>query len=192
VAFSAATGNNIDIYIADVLTGEVDRLSTSTCHEKCLGWSRDGEWLYCKSDRDDAWWVWKVRVDGSETVDIMEKDVFRLAESVDGEHLVYSRADTSGVWSVYLDGTDEQCIVNEPGIVVPCGWRETERGIYFFNMEGRALSLWLEDAETGESSKLASGGTFFAINLDVSPSGDAVIFDSQEPLGTDLALVEDF
>ena len=119
VAFSAAPGNHIDIYIADVRTGTVERLSTSGRHEKCLGWSRDGRWLYCKSDRDDAWWVWKTRPDGSETVDIMEKDVFRLAESTDGTRLVYSRADTSGVWSVSVDGTGEQCLVDEPGTVVP-------------------------------------------------------------------------
>jgi Tol biopolymer transport system component/DNA-binding winged helix-turn-helix (wHTH) protein len=192
LAFSAAAGNHIDIYVADIRTGRVDRLTTSSRHEKCLGWSRDGEWLYCKSDRDGAWWVWKMRVGGSEIVDIMEKDVFRLAESPDGMRLTYSRADTSGVWTVSVDGTGERCLIDEPGIVVPCGWRETEKGIYFFNMEERALSLCFKDGVTGESSKLASGGDFFAINLDVSPSGNAVIFDRQEPLGVDLALVEHF
>ena len=192
MAFSAAPGSHIDIYIADVRTGKVERLSTSSRHKKCLGWSRDGRWLYCKSDRDDAWWVWKTRTDGSETVDIMEKDVFRLAEATDGTRLIYSRADTSGVWSVSIDGRGEQCLVDEPGTVVPCGWRETEKGIYFFNMEEGAISLWLKDAATGESSVLAPGGDFFAVNLDVSPSGDAVIFDRQEPMGSDLALVESF
>jgi len=192
VAFSAAPGNHIDIYVADVVTGKVERLTTSDRHEKCLGWSRDGRWLYCKSDRDDAWWLWKMRTDGSETVDIMDKDVFRLAESPGGTRLTYSRADTSGVWSVSADGTGEQCIVDEPGTVVPCGWRETEKGIYFFNMEDGALNLWFEDAATGKASMLVSAGDFFAVNLDVSPSGDAVIFDRQEPVGSDLVLVEDF
>ena len=192
LAFSAATGNHIDIYVAEMGTGEVERLTTSERHEKCLGWSRDGEWLYCKSDRDDAWWVWKMRADGSEIVDIMERDVFRLAESPEGERLTYSRADTSGVWSVSTAGTDEQCLVNEPVIVVPCGWRETAEGIYFFNMEERALSLWFKDGTTGESSVVVSGGDYFGINLDVSPAGDAVIFDRQEPLGVDLVLVERF
>jgi hypothetical protein len=93
---------------------------------------------------------------------------------------------------VTLAGTDEQCIINEPGTVVPCGWRETTDGIYFFNAEERAVNLWFRDRATGSSSKIASGADFFAINLDVSPIGHAVVFDRLEHKGSDLALVEDF
>jgi Tol biopolymer transport system component/DNA-binding winged helix-turn-helix (wHTH) protein len=198
IAFSAAPGNTFAIYIADVETGEVWSLSdlnrsTSARHQMCLGWSRDGRSLYCKSDRDDGWWVWKIRVDRgpgeSVTVDIMQKDVFRLAESVDGKHLTYSRADTSGVWQALLDGTDEQCVINEPGTVVPCGWREAEAGIYFFCFGEGTLNLCFHDSETGEATRLASGGNFFAINIDVAPAGDAVVFDRLEPIGSDLVVV---
>jgi Tol biopolymer transport system component/DNA-binding winged helix-turn-helix (wHTH) protein len=192
VAFSAAPGNRTAIFVADVTTGEVTRLSTSSGHEKCLGWSRDGQWLYCKSERDESWWVWRIREDGSAVVDIMEKDVFRLAESCDGKRLIYSRADTSGVWSASLDGTDEECIVNGPGTVVPCGWRETATGIYAFSMDEGRLSLWHRDADAGDAAMVASGSDFMAINLDVSPGGEAVIVDHLDILGSDLALVEDF
>ncbi|MFH1314050.1 MAG: winged helix-turn-helix domain-containing protein [Candidatus Eisenbacteria bacterium] len=192
IAFSAAPGNQTAIYVADIETGEVTRLSASDKHEKCLGWSRDGEWLYCKSERSEAWWVWKIRSDGSDAVDLMEEDVFRLAESSDGRRLVYSRADTSGVWSTTLAGTEKACLINEPGTVVPCGWRETEKGIYFFNVDEGAVSLWLKDAATGEVERLATGAEFFAINLDVSPAGDAVVFDRMGPIESDIALVEAF
>jgi Tol biopolymer transport system component/DNA-binding winged helix-turn-helix (wHTH) protein len=197
VAFTAAPGTHSAIYIADVETGEVHRLRGSPeakggRHEKCLGWSRDGQWLYCKSERDEAWRVRKIRTDGTDIVDIMDKDVFRLAESTDGEHLVYSRADTSGVWTASLDGDDERCIIDEPGTVVPCGWRETGDKVFFFSAEGRAINLMVRDRATGAASRVASGASFFAINLDVSPLGDAVVFDRLEHLGSDLALVEGF
>jgi dipeptidyl aminopeptidase/acylaminoacyl peptidase len=192
VAFSAAPGSQTAIFVADVETGVVERLSASRRHEKCLGWSRDGRWLYCKSERDDSWWVWRMRSDGSEVVDIMQKDVFRLAESTDGKRLIYSRADTSGVWSSSLDGTDEKCIINDPGTVVPCGWRETATGIYSFCMDEGILTLWHRDADTGDASMVASGADFIAINLDVSPGGEAVIVDHLDILGSDLVLVEDF
>ncbi len=192
VAFSAAPGNYTAMYIVDLETEEVRCLSTSDRHEKCLGWSRDGEWLYCKSERDDAWWVWKRRIDGSESVDIVEEDIFRLAEATDGKRLLYSRADTTGVWSVNLDGTGRQCVVNGPGYVVPCGWREVEEGIYFFSADESTISLWLLDAASGETSLVASSRSFFAINLDVSPDGMAVIYDHSGPFHSDLVLVEDF
>ena len=191
VAFTAAPGSYTSIYVGDVETGEVTRLSSSDRHEMCLGWSRDGEWLYCKSERDDSWWVWKMRADGSEVVDIMEQDVFRLAESTDGTRLIYSRADTSGVWCTSIDGTDETCMINEPGVVVPCGWREDPEGVYFFNIYEGNICMWLQDAGTGQSAMVTSEADFNSTNIDVSPHGRAVIYDRVEHTGSDLSIVDD-
>jgi Tol biopolymer transport system component/DNA-binding winged helix-turn-helix (wHTH) protein len=191
VAFTAAPGSYTAIFVADVETGEVERLSTSDRHESCLGWSRDGEWLYCKSEREDAWWVWKMRADGSEVVDIMEANVFRLAESSDGERLIYSRTDTSGVWSTTTEGTDERCIADEPGMVVPCGWREDPEGLHFFSVYEGDICMWFKDAEGGAPALRASEADFRAINLDAGPRGEAVIFDRVQHTGSDLLLVED-
>jgi Tol biopolymer transport system component/DNA-binding winged helix-turn-helix (wHTH) protein len=197
LAFSAAPDNLTGVCIADIETGIVRCLSRSERHEMALGWSRDGRWLYCKVDRDDAWWVRKVRVDGSEAVDLMPRDVFRLAESVDGQQLIYSRADTSGVWAVSIDGADEVCLVNQPEMVVPCGWREVEKGLYFFTVErtgdgSRTITLRFKDRATGEVAVIATSPDFAAVNIDVSPNGDAVLTDRLEPLGSDLALVAGF
>jgi Tol biopolymer transport system component/DNA-binding winged helix-turn-helix (wHTH) protein len=192
LAFSAAPGSYTAIYVVDLDTREVRRLSTSDRHEKCLGWSRDGEWLYCKSDRGDAWQVWKIRTNGSERVEVMERDVFRLAESTDAGRLLYSRADTSGVWSAGLDGTDERCVVNTPDTVVPCGWREVGSGLYFFSTTETDISLRFLDTSTGENSFIVSSRRFFTINLDVSPDGRAVIYDRLETLGSDLMIVDSF
>lgn len=192
VAFTAAPGSRAGIHIADVETGEVRCLSTAASHEMCLGWSRDGQWIYCKSEQDDAWRVRKMRTAGGEAVDIMERDIFRLAESADGKRIIYSLADTTGVWTASVAGTDEVCIVDEPATVVPCGWRETGRGVYFFSLEGRVLSLRLLDPATGESSLVTSGADMVGVDIDVSPEGDAVVFDRFEPQGSDLAIVENF
>lgn len=190
VAFSAAPGNQTSIYVADVESGEVKGISASASHEKCLGWSRDGEWIYCKSERDGTWWVWKTRPDGGGTQDIMDRNVFRLAESLDGERLVYSRTDTSGVWTCGLGGEDERCLVDEPGTVVPCGWRESESGLYSFCFQEGVFTLMFRDAATGIDSVIASGPDLVAVNLDVCPRGEAVVVDRFEILGSDLYIVD--
>ena len=192
LAFTAAPGSRAGIYVADVATGEVKCLSASAAHEKCLGWSRDGDWIYLKSEQDHTWRIRKMRAGGGEVVDLMDRDVFRLAESTDGRRVIYSRADTSGVWAASTAGTGEVCLVDQPDRVVPCGWRETGRGIYFFSFRDGVISLWLLDASTAERSLLASGANMVGVNIDVSPSGDAVIFDRLEPKGSDLAIVESF
>ncbi len=190
VAFSAAPGSYTSIYVADRETGEVRRVTSSQRHEQCLGWSRDGDWIYGKSERDEAWWVWKMRTDGSGRTDLMQKDVFRMAESRDGRHLLYSRADTSGVWESLVDGTDEHCVVNEPETVVPCGWRESADGIYFFCLYDGDLTLRFLDRSTGVASPVISSAYFLAINIDVSPDGRSVICDRLEITGSDLVLVD--
>jgi len=133
-----------------------------------------------------------MRADGSEVVDIMQKDVFRLAETAEGGRLMYSRADTSGVWCVSADGTGETCLINEPGIVVPCGWREDPEGVYFFNRYEGGVCMWLRDAVTGNSTMLTSEADFHSTNIDVAPHGEAVIYDRVEHTGSDLSIVEDF
>ena len=95
VAFSAAAENVAGIYVADIETGRVRCLSESDQHQVVLGWSRDGRSLYCKIDRRRPL-VGEADGPGRERhSDLMEKDVFRLAESIDGRRLIYSRSDTS-------------------------------------------------------------------------------------------------
>lgn len=202
IAFSAAPDNLTGVYVAEVETGIVTSLSKSDCHEIALGWSRDGRWLYCKVERDGAWWVRKVPVNGRDVgrggaVDLMPRDLFRLAESADGQRLIYSRQDTTGVWACALDGTAEVCLVNQPETVIPCGWRYTEQGIYFFTLDRPpggpgSISLRFRHSATGEVTTITTSPNFVAVNMDVSPIGDAVVIDRLESLGSDLALVKDF
>jgi len=197
VAFSAAREDVAGIYVADAETRRVRCVSESDQHQVVLAWSRDGRWLYCKTDRDGHWWVRRVALDGQEAADIMEKDVFRLAESLDGTRLVFSRADISSIWSVAADGSDEVCLADAPEMVIPRGWREVEQGLYFFSMAvesapPRTVSLWFRDRATGEIRALAASPDFASSSIDVSPDGAYVIADRLEDLGSDLVLVEDF
>jgi Tol biopolymer transport system component/DNA-binding winged helix-turn-helix (wHTH) protein len=197
VAFSAARENVAGIYVADLESRRVRCVSESDQHQVALGWSRDGRWLYCKIDRDGHWWVRRVALDAGEVTDIMEKDVFRLAESVDGTRLVFSRADISSIWSVAPDGSDEVCLADSPGMVIARGWREVEQGLYFFSMAveseaPRTISLCFKDRVTGETRALAAVADFASSNLDVSPDGAYVIADRLEDLGSDLVLVGGF
>jgi len=197
VAFSAAPENVAGIYVADVETGRVRCVSESERHQVALGWSRDDRSLYCKVDRDGHWWVRKIALDGGGRTDIVERNVFRLAESIDGRNLIFSRSDTSGVWSVSADGTDEVCLASEPDQVVACGWREVERGLYFFSLAAgqdrpRTITLCFRDRATGETSVVATSVDFVGFNIDISPEGDYVLADRLQELGSDLALVRDF
>lgn len=197
VAFSAAPESVAGIYVADTEIRRVRCVSDAGQHQVVLGWSRDGRGLYWKTVRDGHWWVRRVALDGGEVTDIMERDVFRLAESTDGSRLVFSRGDLSSIWSVAPDGSDEVCLADRPEMVIPRGWREVERGLYFFSMDVEsgtpgAISLCFKDWSTGETRILATNTEFASSNIDVSPNGDYVIADRLEDLGSDLVLVEDF
>ncbi|MFZ1947553.1 MAG: hypothetical protein WAW06_08405, partial [bacterium] len=89
-----------------------------------------------------------------------------------------------------------RCLIDQPRQVAACGWRENEDGFFFFAFERapggpHVISLYFRDL-AGRATELATSPDFAAVNLDVSPQGDAVVIDRLENLGSDIALVEDF
>ena len=45
VAFSSDRDGDFDVYVANVFTGEVERISESTVDDRNPGWSAEGRWL---------------------------------------------------------------------------------------------------------------------------------------------------
>jgi len=45
VAFSSDRNGDFDVYVANVFTGEAERISESTVDDRNPGWSADGRWL---------------------------------------------------------------------------------------------------------------------------------------------------
>jgi Tol biopolymer transport system component/DNA-binding winged helix-turn-helix (wHTH) protein len=192
IGFEAALETHSAIYFVNVETGEIHPLSTSDQHEWCLGWSQDGRWLYGKSERGADWQVWKKRLDGSETVSVMEEDVLRVVETDGGQRLYFSLTDTIGIWTARVAELPDYSHVDTRRPTFCSGWRLGGTGVYYFTREDPGMGLWFLDFSTNEASNLAELPSLGSFGLDVSPDGQWVMYDEIAPIGADLVLVDEF
>jgi len=67
LAFNSNRNGGEDVFLMDLATGEVTRLTHDSGSEQLAGWSRDGEWVYFTSGAQDISGrhdVYRVRADG--------------------------------------------------------------------------------------------------------------------------------
>lgn len=66
VAFSSNEDGNWEIYVVDLDTNEVKRLTNTSANEVAPSWSPDGTRITFSSDRSDNWEIYTMNVDGTD------------------------------------------------------------------------------------------------------------------------------
>ena len=92
--FDSHPGQNADIFKISADGGKPVRLTTETARDAVPNWSRDGKWIYFRSDRSGTWQIWKVLPDGGSAIPVTEHGGFECEESADGAYLYYARMAT--------------------------------------------------------------------------------------------------
>lgn len=65
-AFASNEGGTWSIYLIDLETNEVKRLTDDQANDASPSWSPDGERILFSSDRSGQWEIYVMRADGSE------------------------------------------------------------------------------------------------------------------------------
>jgi len=65
-AFASNQGGDWDIYLIDLETAEVKKLTDSSANEASPAWSPDGTHILFCSDRSGEWEIYMMKVDGTE------------------------------------------------------------------------------------------------------------------------------
>lgn len=149
ILFSSATGDNRDIFIVDLLEGETGQFTTAKSEEGRGSWSRDGRWIYFRSDRTGAHEIWKRRSDGTgKALRVTRRGGYEAFEAPDGRHLLYSKErDAAELWEVPVGGGEERKLLDGPRESL---WAISERWVYFLDgNEIRRFAL-----ETGETESV--------------------------------------
>jgi TolB protein len=98
------------------------------------------------------------------------------AWSPDGQELIYSMQGT--LWRQRVGSTEARQITDTPGgYDYEPDWSPDGRWVVFVRYDGKAMSLWLLDLESGAESALVENG---AVNVDPrwSPDGSRIAFVS--------------
>ncbi len=193
IAFFANRGGNIDIYVIGADGGATRRLTADPANDGWPYWSRDGQWIYFRSNRKGSE-IWKVPSKGGEEFQCTRDDGADLPhESLDGRWLYYSKGwpGPESVWRMPLAGGESTRVFDG---VHPGGlWTVGKEGIYFFTVadEKGHTDLNLYEFATGKTRTIRTierPVSFFA----VSPDGRTILYTQLDQEGSDLMLVENF
>jgi len=196
IAFDYRATGTSDVYLLNVAGGVPRRITYEDSDDSLPSWSRDGRYIYFSSTRGGDLQVWKTAVDGGQAIQITKEGGFSAFESADGKYLYYSKKPgIPGVWRVPSNGGQEEVVLDQPDAGEWGHWALAEDGIYFVNPKtevGYAVELF-SFATKAITRVIALGkANEFISGLAVSPDRRQILYTQQDPLNSDIMLVEDF
>ncbi len=196
IAFDYRATGMSDVYVINVAGGVPRRVTTENSDDSVPSWSKDGRYIYFASNRGGDLEVWKTPVDGGQAVQLTKQGGFTAFESADGKYLYYSKnSGCPGVWRIPTDGGEEVLVLRQPGAGNWGQWALANDGIYFINLKADAgQSVELFSFATQNTTRVVVLGKIdeFVSGLAVSPDGHHILYTQQDPVNSDIMLVEDF
>jgi dipeptidyl aminopeptidase/acylaminoacyl peptidase len=197
IAFdSRPEGSSADIYVMDVGTKQVRRITDDAGEDVVPSWSRDGQWIYFSSNRGGSSQVWKVAAAGGTADQITSGGGFAPAESNDGRYVYYAKGRTvSGLWRVPVEGGAEEPVLPrlKPG---HWGyWSLCGNSVYFVDRESprTPASLFAFEFDSQRLTRLfeiTKPLVMGDVALSVAHGCDSALFAQRDQSGSDIMLVD--
>jgi Tol biopolymer transport system component len=195
IAFDYRASGMSDVYVINVNGGVPRRVTTEDSDDSVPSWSRDGKYLYFASNRTGSLEIWKTPVEGGQAVQVTKHGGFTAFESADGRYVYYSKsAGCPGVWRIPSDGGEETLVLHEAGAGNWGQWTLADNGIYFIRYKADELSVALFNFATQKTTRVVGLEKVneFIGGLTTSPDGKEILYTQQDPVSSDIMLVEDF
>jgi len=195
IAFDYRASGMSDVYVVNMNGGVPRRVTTEDSDDSVPSWSRDGKSLYFASNRTGALEVWKTPVEGGQAVQITKHGGFTAFESSDGHYIYFNKsAGCPGVWKMPVDGGDEILVLNQSGAGNWGQWSVADTGIYYINYQPDGISVAFFNFSTEKTTRVVGldNVNAFVGGLTSSPDGKQILYTQQDPVSSDIMLVEDF
>jgi Tol biopolymer transport system component len=196
IAFDYREYGTSDVYVVNVSGGVSRRLTTEDSDDSVPSWSRDGRYLYFASTRSGDLQVWKMPVAGGPAIQITKQGGFTAFESVDSKWIYYSKSwGPVGVWRTPANGGDQEPVMVGGAAGEWGHWAMADDGIYFIDQtaeKGTTVELF-KFADKSVSTVVTLGKFYDWISgIAISPDGHQILYTKQNPLDSDIMLVENF
>lgn len=195
IAFDYRASGMADVYVINVDGGVPRRITTEDSDDSLPSWSRDGRSLYFASNRSGSSQIWKTPVDGGPLLQVTKQVGFSGFESSDGRYVYYSKGTFGhGVWRVPVQGGEEVQVLCEGGAGSWGQWMLADNGIYYIDYHKDSLSIAFFDFASKKTKSIVAleNVNEFIGGLTASPDGSHVLYTQQDPVNSDIMLVEDF
>ena len=182
------------LYVADVAEGKPRKLVTNISGIR-PNWSRDGKWIYFKSNGPGRTGVYRCPAAGGKAIALsQDTDGLNPQESFDGKTVYFASSSARTVLrKVSLralpgtsEGGDGLPRVNNAGV-----WAVSPGGIYFVPAEA-PRSLRYFDFATRQVRPIFEVDKYFGSGLSVSPDGRWILYTLVGDVNSDIMLVDHF
>jgi len=105
--------------------------------------------------------------------------------------LYFSQFETPGIWKLDREGGPSELVIADFNQEDAWNWRVTDKSIYFMDRNAATLpSVSRFDIQTKRRFLVATMPSATCMRVDVSPSGDWLVFAQVDHGGRDIMLVE--
>ena len=179
LAFSSARSGNRELYVADLHTGALERLTWTPRREDVEpAWSPDGSRVVWASGTGSSHDLHSIRIDRTQYRRLTSgpADDREPAWSPDGRRVAYSSNALGGfdLWAVAPSGAGPEPILDAAGDARAPDWHPSDGRIAFTGIVGGAADIWVVDAAGSARRLVASPG--YDGRPDWSPDGSALGF----------------
>ncbi len=159
-------------------------------------WSRDGAWIYFRSDRSGSQQIWKMPSSApyQPAVPVTRNGGFEPVESMDGKLVYYTKAN-GGLWVAPVAGGEETPLYQPARRGL---WEVAENGIYFVDVQRRSADglpiEWFNFAtrKTVPVGMIPQVAPDNAPNFAVTRDGRRIAWVQLDHQDSDLMLIENF
>ena len=179
LAFSSARSGNRELYVADLPTGALRRLTWSSRREDVEpAWSPDGSQVVWASGTEDDHDLLRTRIDRPRAVRLTRgpADDREPAWAPSGRRIAFA-SDLQGdfdLWAVAAAGGEPELVHDAVGEARSPDWHPTGDRLAFTGLAGGAADVWLAGLD-GSSRRLTTSSAYDG-RPDWSPDGRSLAF----------------
>ena len=195
IAFDSRPHDRWEIHVADVAERKPRKLITNISGVIRPHWSRDGKWIYFRSNQPGGRGIYRCPASGGNAA-LLSKDVDgdRSQESFDGMTIYFaSHDDNTTLKKMAVSGQSgtESEVDGMPRVRDSSLWALSPDGIYFVPAEA-PRSLRYYDFASKQIRPIVEGDRDFGDGLSVSPDGRWIIYSQVADVNSDIMLVDHF
>jgi Tol biopolymer transport system component len=154
IAFDSLRGDRWEIYVADVAEQKPRKLITNINNVIRPHWSRDGKWIYFRSNQPGRMGVYRCPASGGDAIAVSNDiDGFSPQESFDGKTVYFASHEyNSTLKKTALSGqpSTESEVDGLPRVSSSCLWTLSPGGIYFVPAEAPRSLRYYDFASKGQ------------------------------------------
>jgi len=115
---------NADVFIVDLQSRNVRRVTDEKSNEVYPSWSPDSRMLYFGSNRSGAWHIWRTTITGQDPEMVTHSNGYAGHVSPNNQFLYFTRFDTGGVWMLDIanPGSSPEPVIEDFSTPSPFRW----------------------------------------------------------------------